>query len=53
VFAAAIVAADAGLSLVADTLTLPVVIRMRHIDQDKEDKIDPVGGVKEESASPP
>ena len=32
VFLAALVCADAGLSLIADTLTLPLAVYMRHED---------------------
>lgn len=36
VFFPLLVAADAGLSLIADTLTLPLVIHMRHVDQEED-----------------
>jgi uncharacterized protein YceK len=59
VFFPLIVAADAGLSLIADTLTLPLVIRMRHEDQEKEDATNSAGckggqttRPSEENASP-
>ena len=46
---AVLVAADVGLSLVGDTLTLPLVLHMRHIDQDKEQEIDSVHSEKEKA----
>lgn len=46
-----IVAADAALSLVADTLTLPMVIRKRRVDQGKEGEINLIGRKKETTAS--
>jgi len=45
-----IVVADATLSLVADTLTLPRVIRKRHVDQGTQGKVNPAGSEKEKTA---
>ncbi|HEY7311087.1 MAG TPA: hypothetical protein VH643_17110 [Gemmataceae bacterium] len=38
-----VLAAETGLSLVADTLTLPLVVRMRRTDPASEDKAQPTG----------
>jgi len=46
-----IVAADAALSLVADTLTLPVLLRKRRMDQDREAEISLTDREKETTAS--
>ena len=39
----AVIAAEMGLSLVADTLTLPLVVRMRQYEQASDDKTQPSG----------
>jgi uncharacterized protein YceK len=49
-FFALIVAADAGLSLIADTLTLPLVIHMRHDGQEDKNENKPAECKKGQSA---
>ena len=45
-----ILTAEMGLSLVADTLTLPLVVRKRHKEQAGESEANPAGAEKESSS---